>query len=100
MQVAERGFGHQGFPIDPHAAHRFGHPGGVASEKIVVFCGAQMAYQSQFDDKLVHQFLNFFFPAKASLQIALKIDVQEGGGPAQGIGGAVIFLDSCQIGHI
>ena len=34
------------------------------------------------------------------VQVALDVDIQEGGHTAQGGGGAVIFLDTGQVGHV
>ncbi len=51
----------------------------------------------QFHDKMIYKFLNLFFGVFAALEVALGIDIQEGGSAAQAHGCAVLFLDGGQI---
>ena len=79
--------------VHAHAGQRLGDPGGVAGEKRIVDFGAQEADHAQFHDKMIYKFLNLFFGVFAALEVALGIDIQEGGSAAQAHGCAVLFLD-------
>ena len=49
---------------------------------------------------MVYKFLNLFLGINAAFQVPLGVDVQEGGGAAQGHGGAVLLLNRRQISEI
>ena len=100
LQHAEAGLGHQGTSVLAHAAHAFGNPHGVAAEQLVVLGGAQVAGHAQLQDKVVEDLLGLFLGEGAGFQIPLKVDIQEGGHPAQAHGGAVLFLDGGQIAEV
>ena len=100
LEHAEAGLGHQGTAVLAHAAHALGDPHGVAAEQLVVFGGAQVPGHTQFQHKVVEDFLGFALGEKARLQIPLKVDVQEGGHTAQAHGGAVLLLDGGQVPEV
>ena len=92
--------GDQGSAVNAHAADGLGDPGGVAAEELVILGGAQVTHQAQLDDKLVDELLGALLVQQTVVQVALDVDIQEGGHTAQGGGGAVIFLDTGQVGHV
>ena len=100
VEIAEGGSGHQGAPVNRHAADGLGDPGGVPAEELVVLRRTQVADQPQLDDELVDQLLGLLLGDDPCLQVPLEVDVQEGGGAAQGGGGPVVLLDPCQIGQV
>ena len=75
------------------APNGFGDPGGVAGKQLVIGGCAEKADHSQLHNKMVYKFLNLFLGINAVFQVPLGVDVQEGGGAAQGHGGAVLLLN-------
>ena len=100
MQITVRVFGNQRLTVDTDAADRLGDPGGVTAKQLVIFRSTQMTDQAQFNDKLINQFLCTFFGQSAVFQITLDVDIQEGGSPAEGSCGTVVFLDTGKVSHI
>ena len=56
-----------------------GYPDGVACKQIVVFRGAQMAYKTELDNKIVYKLLSFAFAEFAFPEISFDIYINEFG---------------------
>ena len=100
MQDAEAGLGHQRAAVHAHAADGLRHPDGVAAEQLVILGGAQEAHDAQLHHEVVHDLLDFLFGDKPLLQVALEINIQEGGHAAQAHRRAVLLLDGAQVAEI
>ena len=100
METAEGGLGHQRAAVEAHAAEALGGPGGVAREELVVFGGAELAVHAQVEDVVVDQLLGGFLGEDAGLQVALDVDVEEGGRAAQAHGRAVLLLDGREVAEV
>ena len=59
-----------------------------------------MPGHTQFQHKVVEDLLGLLLGEDAGLQVPLKVDVQEGGHPAQAHGGAVLLLDGGQVPEV
>ena len=86
--------------VGAHAAERLGDPGRVAGEELVVLRGAQEADDPQLDHEVVDQLLRLRLGERALGEVALEVDVEEGGGAAERHGRAVLLLDRGQVGEV
>ena len=86
--------------VDRHAAERFGDPGRIPGEKLVVCRRAQKTDDPEFHDEVVDKFLNLLLREDSVLQVAFRITVEEGGDPSDGHRRAVLLLDRRQIREI
>ena len=100
MEITEGVFRNQRCSLYAHTSDGFRYPGRIASKEFVVFGGSQMAHQAQLNDKLIDQFLGFFFRQRPPLQIALDIDIQEGGRSSQRSGRSVVLLNTGQVSQV
>jgi len=100
LEHAEAGPGHQRAAVVAHAADRFGDPGGIAGEQLVVLGGAQEAHDAELDDEVVDDLLGLALGEAARLEVALEVDVEEGGDAAQRHGGAVLLFHRRQISEV
>ena len=78
MQEAETGLRHQRPSIVAHSRDGFRHPCWITRKKLVVFRCPQKTNNSQFDDKIVDDFLCLRFGENAFLEIPLEINIQKG----------------------
>ena len=100
VQDAEAVPGDERPAVHPHAADRFGHPCGIAAEQLVIFLDAHELDDAQLHDEMVDELLRLLFGERSLVQIALDINVQEGGIPADGHRRAVLILHRRQIAEI
>ena len=100
LQHTEGAAGHQRAAVFAHTADGFGYPGGVAGEQAVVLGGTDETHHAQLHHELVHELLDFGFRDGAGGQVALEVDVEEGGYTAQGHSGAVLFLHCGQVAQV
>ena len=87
-------------PVGADAADGFRHPGGVAGKQLVIGGGAQEAHHAQLHDEMIDDLLDLAFGIAALGQILFGVDIQEGGDPADGHGGAVLLLDRGEVAEI
>ena len=100
VQIAVAHLGDHVTAIGAHTAQALGDPGGIAGEDVVVIGGTGKLDQTQLHNKVVYKLLDLLFGEDAVAQVALGIDIQEGGGAAQAHGSAVLLLDSSEIGKV
>ena len=100
MEEAEAVFGYERSAVQSHTADGFGCPDGVAGEELVVFRGTQEANHAQFHDQVVNHFLRFAFGDDAVFQVALDVDVKEGGDAAKAHRSAVLRFDGGEVGEV
>ena len=100
MQEAERGFGDHGAAVQTHTADGFGDPGRVAGEQLVIRGGAQEPHHAQLHYEGIHDLLNLALGAFAVLQIALGVDIEEGGHTTKAHCRAVLLFDRAQIAEV
>src|SRR5262249_49728436 len=77
LEETEARFGDQGPSVISHAGDRFGYPGWVTGEQIVIFRRAEEADDSKFDDEIVNDLLRLNLGERALNEIPLEIDVKE-----------------------
>ena len=100
MEDAEGGLGDQRAPVEAHSAEGLGGPGGVAGEDVVILGGAQLAVHPQVEDIVIDELLGGLLGEDAGGQVALDIDVQEGGGTAEAHRRAILLLDGGQVAEV
>ena len=100
LQKPERGLGDQGATVFADAADRFGHPGRVTAEQLVIFRGAQKPHDAQLDHEIVDEFLGVLFGDRASAQVAFQVGVEEGGVASERHRRTVLFLDRAEVGEV
>ena len=93
-------FGIERATVQPHSADRLGHPGRVAAEQLVVFLNAHEFDHAQLHYKVVDQLLRVRFGNGALFQIALDINIEEGGVSADAHRRAVLILYGGEISEI
>ena len=86
--------------VQRHAAERFGDPGGIAAEQLVVGRGAQETHDPQLHDEVVHELLNLLFGVLAAPEVGFGVDVEEGRDAADRHRRAVLLLDRREIAEI
>ena len=82
------------------AADRLGDPHRVAAEQFVVLGRAQVARHAQVQHEVVHDLLRLTLGQDAGLEVALKVDIEEGGGAAEAHRRAVLLLDAREVGKV
>ena len=87
-------------PIEADTADRLGDPGRVPAEEGVVGGGAQEADDAQLHDEVVDQLLDLRLGVKPRLQVALTVDVEEGGDPAEAHRRPVLLLRGGEEGEV
>ena len=100
MQHAVAALGHQGAPVQIHAADAFGRPVGIAAEQRIIIRRAQEPDDPELLHQLIPELLRPRFVQDAALQVALDIDIQEARDASDGHRRAVGFLDRAEIGEI
>ena len=100
MQEAEIVLRHQRTAVQAGAAHGEGRPHGVAGEELLIALDAGELDHAELHDHVVDQLLGLLLGDEAALQVALDVDVQEGGDAADGHGGAILRLDGGQVAEV
>ncbi len=100
MQEAVAVLGDHAAAIHADAAHFQGRPHGVAGEQLVVAGDAGKLDHAELHDHVVDQLLSLALGQGAVVQIALDVDVQEGGNAAHAHGSAVLGLDGGQVAEV
>jgi len=100
MQEAEVGLGDHGAAIHADAANFQGSPHGVAAEQLVVAGDTGKLDHAELHGQVVDQFLGLGLGQDALIQVALDVDIQEGGDTANAHGSAVLGLDGSQIAKV
>ncbi len=100
VQHAKGALGDERAPILAHAAHHLRHPDRVAREQLVVFRGTQVAHDPPLDDQVVDDLLRLGLGERALAQVALEVDVPEGGQPPGGHRRAVLLLDRGEVAEV
>ncbi len=100
VQGAEGGLGDQGAPVLAHPAHHLGDPDRVAAEELVVLGRAEEPDDPPLDDQVVDDLLGLLLGELSLGEVALEVDVPEGGQPAGGHRRAVLLLDGCQVAEV
>ena len=100
VQEAVAVLGDHAAAVHADAAHLQGRPHGVAGEQLVVAGDAGKLDHAELHDHVVDQLLSLGLGQDAVVQIALDIDIQEGGDTATAHGSAVLGLDGGQIAEV
>ena len=100
MQITVRCLCHQRTAVNTLSAQRFSHPNRVAGEQVVVFRSTQETDNTQFDNKLVDQFLCLFFRQLAFANIFFDIDIEESRSTSERHGCSILILYGCQVSQI
>ena len=100
MQITIAHLGNHVATVGAHAAQAFGDPGGIAGEDVVVIGGTGELDQTQLHNEVVNELLDLLLGEDAVAQVTLGIDIEEGGGTTKAHGGAVLLLDSGEIGKV
>ena len=100
VQEAVAVLGDHAAAVHADAAHFQGGPHGVAGEQLVVAGDAGKLDHAELHDHVVDELLCLTFGQDALVQIALDINVKEGGDAAHAHGGAVLGLDGGQIAEV
>ena len=100
VQEAVAVLGDHAAAIHADAAHFQRCPHGVAGEQLVVAGDAGKLDHAELHDHVVDQLLSLGLGQGAVVQIALDIDIQEGGDAAHAHGSAVLGLDGGQIAEV
>ena len=100
VQEAEVGPGDHGAAVHTDARHFQRGPHGVAAEQLVVAGDAGELDHAELHDQMVDQFLGLALCEDAAVQVALDVDIQEGGDAAHAHGGAVLSLNGGQIAEV
>ena len=100
VEHTEGGLRHERTAVQAHTAERFGGPGGVTGEEVVVLRGTELTVHAQVEHVIVDEFLSAFFGEDASVDITLQVDVQEGCRTAERHGCTVLFLNGTEVTEI
>ena len=100
VEQTERGLGDHGTAVVAEAGVGPSRPVRIAGEDRVVILGTQEAHDAQLHDQVVDDLLCVGLGDLAGLQVALEVDVEEGGDTAEGHGGAVLALDGGEVAHV
>ena len=100
VQEAVAVLGDHAAAIHADAAHFQGGPHGVAGEQLVVAGDAGKLDHAELHHHVVDQLLSLALGQGAVLQIALDVDIQEGGDAAHAHGSAVLGLDGGQVAEV
>ena len=100
VQEAVAVLGDHAAAVHADAAHLQRRPHGVAGEQLVVAGDAGKLDHAELHDHVVDELLCLTFGQDALVQIALDINVKEGGDAAHAHGGAVLGLDGGQIAEV
>ena len=92
--------GHQRASIQIHSADAFGCPIGIAAEQRIIVGRTEEADDAELLHQLVPELLRPRLVQNAGLEVALDVDVQEGGDAPDRHRRAVGFLDGAEIGEI
>ena len=82
------------------AADCLGNPHRVAAEQLVVLRCAQVARHTQVQNEIVHDLLRLGLGHETCLDIALKVDIEEGRGTSKAHCRTVLLLDAGKIAKI
>jgi len=99
VQEAVAVLGDHAAAVHADAAHFQGGPHGVAGEQLVV-AGAGKLDHAELHHHVVDQLLGLALGQGAVRQIALDVDIQEGGDAAHAHGSAVLGLDGGQVAEV
>jgi len=100
VQEAVAVLGDHAAAVHADAAHFQRCPDGVAGEQLVVAGDAGELDHAELHDHVVDELLGLALGQGAVVQIALDVDVQEGGDAAHAHGGAVLGLDGGKIPEV
>ena len=100
LQHAEAVLCHERTAVLADAAERLGDPHRIAAEELVVLRGAQVAGHAQLHHEVVHDFLRSGFVENTLAQVALEVNVKEGGNAAEAHCRAVLLLDGGKIAEV
>ena len=100
VEQTERGLGDHGTAVVAEAGVGPSRPVRIAGEDRVVILGTQEAHDAQLHDQVIDDLLCVGLGDLAGLQVALEVDVEEGGDTAEGHGGAVLALDGGEVAHV
>ena len=100
MQVAEGHLRRHMAAVHAHACQGLGDPYRVAGEQIVVFRRTREFDDPQLHDEVIHEFLDLLLREGSKRKVALRVDIQEGGGTSQRHGRSVLFLHRRKIAEI
>ena len=100
MQITVRCLCHQRTAVNTLSAQRFCHPNRITGEQVVVFRSTQETDNTQFDNKLVDQFLCLFFRQLAFTNILFDIDIEERGSTSERHGRSILILYGSQVSQI
>ena len=100
VQEAVAVLGDHAAAVHADAAHLQRSPDGVAGEQLVVAGDAGELDHAELHDHVVDELLRLALGQDALVQIALDVDIQEGGDAAHAHGGAVLGLDGGQIAEV
>ena len=100
VKHAEARLRHQRSAVVAHAADRFGDPGRIAGEELVVFGRPQEPDDAQLDDEIVDDFLGAFLGDDAGSEVALEIDVEKRRGTAKRHRGAVLLFYAREVAEV
>ena len=82
------------------AANCLGNPHRVAAEQLVVLRSAQVTRHAQMQHEIVHDLLRLALGHQTGLNVALEVNVEEGGGAAEAHRRAVLLLDAGKIAEV
>ena len=100
VQEAEVVLGHEAAAVLAEASHLKRGPHGVAGEEGLVGGDTSELDHAQLEHQVVDELLGLGLGDFAGLEVALDVDVQEGGDAAHGHGGAVLGLDGGEVAEV
>src|SRR5262249_31224737 len=86
--------------IVSHSSNRFGDPSWIAREEVVVLRSTKKANDAKLDDEVVDDLLRLLFCENSGFEIALEVNVEEGGNPTDRHRGSVLLLHCREIGKV
>ena len=100
MEEAEVVLRHHRAAVHTETSHLERRPDRIAREELVVRRDARELHHAELHHQMVDQLLRFRFRQRASLQIALDINVEEGRDTAHRHRGAVLRLDGAEVAEV
>ncbi len=100
VEEAVIGLGHHAPAVLSHTSDFEGGPDGVAREEGVIGRNTGEFDHAELHDEMVDELLGAFFGELARSEVAVDVDVEEGGDAANAHGGAVLGLDGGEIAEV
>ena len=100
LEEAEARLRHERPAVEADAADDLGDPRRVAGEERVVLLRPQEAHDAELDHEVVDDLLGLLLGERAVGEVALEVDVEEGGGAAERHRGAVLLLDGGEVAEV